>query len=126
MAMRDRIRGPGYRLGLGHGHGRGLGHGLALGQGLALRQGLALGLGLVALGTAPAAQAQHEDTLSAKKFSAPALLAEGYRVVAYEVVDKGESRLILKQRYKLALCVLEESFADEESLEIESTCYRLR
>ncbi len=74
----------------------------------------------------PAARAQHEDTLSAKPFSAPSLLAEGYQVVAYEVVDDQESRLILKKRYKLALCVLEESMADDESIEIESTCYRLR
>lgn len=90
-----------------------------------------IGIGLVAaagamLAALPAAQAEQEDTLSANRMSVTGLLSDGYRVVDYEVVEDGESRLILKKRYNLALCFLEESSADDESLEIESTCYRLR
>ena len=90
-----------------------------------------IGVALIAVAVAmltglPAAQAQQEDVLSAKQRSAPALLSEGYQVVAYEVVDDRESRLILRKRYNLALCILDESRPDEEELEVESMCYRLR
>jgi hypothetical protein len=84
-----------------------------------------LGL-LLALGAVSPAAAELEDVLSGKHRSAPDLIADGYRVVDYEIVEGDEGRMILQKNYKMALCFIEESLSDEESLELESTCYRLR
>ena len=77
-------------------------------------------------GVAAPAFAQREDELSAKRESVPELLSDGYRVAGFATLDRGESRLILKKRYNLVYCIVEEGSADDESLELESVCYRLR
>jgi hypothetical protein len=74
----------------------------------------------------PAAAAEFEDELSAKDESVPELLSEGYRVVQFDAIERGDNRIILKKRYNLVYCILEEGPGDEDSLEIESVCYRLR
>lgn len=81
---------------------------------------------IVGLATVNHAATQHEDVLSAKRESVSELLSDGYRVVAYDMVADDEGRMILRKQYNLALCTVEESFADEESIKIESVCYRLR
>jgi len=89
-----------------------------------LRAGLAVSV-LIA-GVAGTAAAQQEDELSAKDESLPELLSDGYRVVQFDAVEDRENRIILKKRYNLVYCIVEEGSGDEDSLEIESVCYRLR
>jgi hypothetical protein len=75
---------------------------------------------------APGMAAEYEDELSAKDESLPELLSDGYRVVQFDAMERGKNRIILKKRYNLVYCILEEGSWDEDSLEIESVCYRLR
>lgn len=87
---------------------------------------IALAAATMVAGVAAPAWAQREDELSAKRESLPELLSDGYRVVGFDTVEREESRIILKKRYNLVYCIVEEGLSDEESLEIESVCYRLR
>lgn len=72
-----------------------------------------------------AAAEEREDTLPAVRSGVVELLNQGYRVAHYELERNGEGRMILRRKYSVVLCQVDENGGGDE-LELESACFRLR
>ncbi len=82
---------------------------------------------LVCLAAAsPVLADEKEDMLPAVERGVVQLLAEGYRIAHYALDGRRDARMILRRKYSVILCRIEEDAAAGDALEIESACFRLR
>jgi len=88
---------------------------------------LVVAMALAGLAAAPPTLAEErEDTLPAVDRGLVQLLAEGYRIAHYALDGRHDARMILRRKYSVILCRIEEDAAAGDALEIESACFRLR
>jgi len=88
---------------------------------------LVVAMALAGLAAAPPTLAdEREDTLPAVNRGLVQLLAEGYRIAHYALDDRRDARMILRRKYSVILCRVEEGSGAGDTLDIESACFRLR